>query len=61
MANFKRPEIQKAYPEYVKRWQAFESELMDPSKYELVKTFELPKPNLIPLSDVYIYKNIELQ
>jgi len=61
MANFKRPEIQKAYPEYVKRWQAFESELMDPSKYELVKAFELPKPNLIPLSDVYIYKNIELQ
>lgn len=58
MSNFKKPEVKKAYPEYAQRWEDFEKTLNDESKFMLVKTFELPKPNLIPLSDVRIYKNV---
>lgn len=60
MTNFKRPEVEKIFPEYTRRWQAFENELADTKHYKLIKAFELPKPNLVPLSDVYIYKNIAL-
>lgn len=58
MTNFKRPEVKQAYPNYVGRWEEFEQIITDPTKFELIKSFELPKPNLVPLSDVLIYKNL---
>lgn len=58
MENFKRPEVVAEYPLYASRWKAFEDEILDPTKFKLIKTFVLPKPNLIPLSDVFIYKNL---
>jgi hypothetical protein len=56
MQNFKRKEVREKFPVYATRWNEFESKLNDPRKYELIKEFVLPKPNLIPLSDVYVYK-----
>ncbi len=58
MTNFKRPKVVELYPEYAKRWQEFENQLRDTARYKLIKAFVLPKPNLIPLSDVYIYENL---
>lgn len=58
MQNFKKPEVEKKYPFYTKKWKDFESKVLDPNNFELIKEFTLPKPNLVELSDVYIYKNL---
>ena len=58
MQNFKKPEVKEKYPLYVQKWEEFEKTIMDPTKFELIKEFTLPKPNLIPLTDIYIYKRI---
>jgi 4-amino-4-deoxy-L-arabinose transferase-like glycosyltransferase len=57
MSNYKRPEVIKAYPLLTNRWKSFENELQNSGGFELIKEFTLPKPNLVPLSDVYIYRN----
>ena len=58
MENFKRPEVKKAYPFFVEKWENFEKQILNQHKFVLIKEFTLPKPNLIPLSDVCIYKNL---
>ncbi|MFC1622046.1 ArnT family glycosyltransferase [Patescibacteria group bacterium] len=60
MSNHKRSEVREAYPFYYERWNAWENNLHDPTKWELVKDFTLPKPNLVNLSDIHIYKNLSL-
>lgn len=60
MENFKRDDVSKIYPYYAQRWTEFESMLEDTNRYELVKDFTLIKPNLIPLSDVRIYKSLDM-
>lgn len=59
MRNFKKPEVIKKYPLYAKKWANFENEVTNTNKYQLIKSFVLPKPNLVELSDVYVYKNLE--
>lgn len=59
MSNYKRPEVKKAFPYYSQRWKNFENKLQNKNEFELIKDFSLPKPNIIPLSDVYIYKNLK--
>jgi hypothetical protein len=59
MSNYKRPEVKKAYPYYSQTWENFETKLQNKHEFELIKDFSLPKPNLVPLSDVYIYKNLK--
>jgi len=59
MQNFKRPEVIKAYPAYVERMKSFENAVLDTKNFTLIKSFTLPKPNLIPLSDVFIYERIK--
>lgn len=56
MANFKRSKVIEAYPLYVKAWENFEKNFAGSDKFTLIKSFELPKPNLIPLSNVFIYQ-----
>jgi len=58
MENYKRPAVRNTYPFYYKKWYNFEKSLEDTNRFELVKEFVLSKPNLIPLSDVYIYRNL---
>lgn len=58
MQNFKKPEVAQKYPFYTKRWQQFEDNILKSGKFELIKEFTLPKPNLVELSDVFIYKNL---
>jgi predicted AlkP superfamily phosphohydrolase/phosphomutase len=55
---YKKTIIQKNFPLYSAKWSDFENKLQDTKYYELIKEYVLPKPNLIPLSDVYIYKNL---
>ncbi len=57
MENHKRPEVKNTYPEYYERWSYFLKELNNREKFEKIQEFELSKPNLIPLSDVTIYKS----
>lgn len=59
LENHKRPEVKDAFPEYYLRWNSFVRVLNSPEKFELVKDFTLSKPNLIPLSDVFIYRNLD--
>ena len=56
--NFKRPQVREQFPFYAEKWDAFEQTIQDPNQFELINQFVLPKPNLIPLSDVYIYQNL---
>jgi hypothetical protein len=58
MQNYKKPIVKNTYPFYYEKWSDFENAVLNESNFELVKEFSLIKPNLIPLSDVYIYKNI---
>lgn len=58
MSNFKRVPVTRKYPEWTKKWDLFESILANAKQFEVIKSFSLPKPNLIPLSDVVIYKNL---
>jgi hypothetical protein len=58
MENFKRQEVVKAYPYFAYKWQVFEKAVQNPKYFEVVKDFKLTKPNLIPLSDVVIYKRL---
>lgn len=59
MSNYKRQEVIKAYPYLAQRWNNFEETLFNQENFELIKDFTLTKPNLIPLSDVYIYRNLK--
>lgn len=58
LENYKRAAVRNNYPFYYEKWHDFENILTDNNKFELINQFVLPKPNLIPLSDVYIYKNL---
>ena len=58
MNNFKRKEVQEKYPFYSQKWQEFENIVKNPKYFVLEREFTLPKPNLVNLSDVYIYKNV---
>ena len=58
MQYYKKPEIKKAFPVYVEKWEQFEQTILDESKFKLVKEFVLHKPNLVNLSDVFIYENL---
>ncbi len=59
MENFKRKEVANKYNYYSQAWEQFEKTIEDSSKFELIKDFTVTKPNLIPLSDVFIYKQIK--
>lgn len=61
MSNYKRTEVVKKYPDLTNRWDEFENVLQNSGDFLLIKDFSLSKPNLIPLSDVYIYKNLKFQ
>lgn len=54
----KNPIVVSKYPYYSEKWLSFESALNNPRKFELIKSFSLQEPNLIPLSNVLIYKNL---
>jgi hypothetical protein len=56
MQNFKNPDVMKKYPDYSTRWAEFEQKILNGNEYKMIKGFGNPKPNLIPLSDVYIYE-----
>ena len=60
MSNFKRPEVKKGYPLYVSEWENFKKQLNNKDSFELINEFTLPKPNLIQLSDVFIYRNLKV-
>ncbi len=58
MQNFKRTEVIQKYPFYTERWVQFENAVLDKNKFRLLKSFELKKPNLVPLSNVYVYERL---
>lgn len=58
MEYYKNPIVKAKYPLYYQRWSEFEDQVQDTNKFELIQQFVLPKPNLVNLSDVYIYKRL---
>lgn len=61
MTYFKRPEIAEKYPQYVNRWYEFETAVTASQDFELIKEFALPKPNLVNLSDVRVYRRVGIR
>lgn len=61
MENFKRNEVREQFPTYVERMEKFESSILNPNNFRLINSFTLTKPNLIPLSDIYIYENVNFR
>lgn len=59
MKNFKKNSIKNKYPLYTQRWDAFEQTVSNPKYFILLNKFELPKPDLINVSDVYIYERVK--
>jgi len=57
MSWIKKPEVVKKHPYYMSKWQDFSNLLSDTTKFKIIKSIELPQPNLIPLSNVNIYQN----
>ncbi len=58
LSNYKREVVRETYPFYYQTWKEFEETILDPRQFMLINQFVLPKPNLIPLSDVFIYENL---
>jgi len=58
LQNYKRPSVRQTYPFYYEKWKDFEDKLANPEQFKLINQFVLPKPNLIPLSDVFVYENL---
>ncbi len=58
MQNFKRPEVANKFPFYNEAWTNFENTVLDPAHFTMIRSFELPKPNLIDVSDVYIFERV---
>ena len=58
MENYKKEPVKNAYPFYYEKWNNFETTINDPKNFTLLKKFELTKPNLIPLSNILIYKRV---
>jgi hypothetical protein len=58
MSNYQRYPVRNSYPYYYQNWQIFEETLQNPEQFKLIHEFVLPKPNLIPLSDVFVYENV---
>jgi len=56
----KNPEVVKKYPYYANKWSDFINVVSNSNikEFKLIKSFELAKPNLIPLSNVYIYQKV---
>jgi 4-amino-4-deoxy-L-arabinose transferase-like glycosyltransferase len=61
MLNHKKPYVIEHFPEYSKKWNTFENNLNNKEKYEKVVEFALPKPNIITLSNITIYRNLGSQ
>ncbi len=58
MQNFKRSEVANKFPFYAKAWTEFEDTVLDSTKFEMIRAYELTKPNLIDVSDVYIFARV---
>ena len=58
MQNFKKQEVRDQFGFYVSAWEEWESLLNDETKFRVAKEFILPKPNLIPLTDIIVYEKI---
>lgn len=58
---YKKKEIKEKFPMYYHKWAEFENTLKDETKFMLSKSFTIQGPNLIPLSNVYVYKNLILK
>lgn len=58
MQNFKRAEVANKFPFYSKAWVNFENTVLNPANFKMIKSYELTKPNLIEVSDVYIFAKV---
>lgn len=58
MENYKKEYIKNVFPFYFENMSYFETTITKNEDFRLIKSFVLTKPNLIPLSDVFIYENI---
>ena len=60
MSYYKNEIVKYKYPVYFNRWNEFENSLFSTKDFEMIKEFTLTKPNLANLSDVYIFKNLNM-
>jgi len=56
--SYKKDFIQKEHHYYFEKWKSFETIVTTSSDFENVYEKSIPKPNLINVSDVYVYKKV---
>ncbi len=56
--SYKKDFIQKEHPYYFEKWERFESLVTTSKDFENVYEKSISKPNLINVSDVYVYKRV---
>lgn len=59
LRRYQNPTLRLIFPQYYKIWNEFDNSITNSSDFVLVKSFNMPEPNIIPLSSVYIYKNLK--
>lgn len=59
LTRYDNPTLKQIFPNYYTTWKNFDDTIRKSQDFELVKSFEVKEPNLIPLSSVYVYKNLK--
>jgi len=58
-SRYQSPVVKELYPTYYARWKLFDDMVRKSSDFVLIKSFETQSPSLIPLSSIYLYKNLK--
>lgn len=55
--RYKNPTLKQLFPNYYAYWKTFDTDLFTNPQFELVNYFKAKEPNLVPFSNMYIFKN----
>ena len=57
--NYNNDYVIKNYPDYNYSWLSFENEINNPNSFVIIKKFETVNPDLLGISNIYIYEKVK--
>ena len=57
--NYNNDYVIKNYPDYNYSWLSFENEINNPNSFAIIKKFETVNPDLLGISNIYIYEKVK--
>ncbi len=60
LAAYKNAHVKEKFPFYYYAWRDFETTVQDTANFRLLRAFKLTNPNLIEVSEIYIYENLSI-